>query len=380
MVAALKKNRNKKSESEVDEDDMSCIKLCRGYSRDHRPELNQAILLMMTENQAGIPVFMAASSGNVNDNKNFNKVINTHLKCYKEALNNRYLIGDAALYTTNNVQILHQQKQLFVTRVPAKIRSANELIESVASCPMTPVKGAEGYESYEVLSDYADVSPRWVLIRSEQARKSEQKTLLKKMLKKSEKEEEALTNKLAKKPFKCKTDALRAFKEWQAKNIYCQAEPVITEKPCYTKAGRPGKDSQPDSMEYYVSGHPWLAVDCRKFAVTTLGCFVLATNDLDKNALSSAEVLSTYKSQQSVERGFRFLKSPEFMVSALFLKKPERIEALLMLMTLCLMVYAAIQHRIRLELKKQSRFFPGHEAETQSDPDSTLGVFLLSGY
>ncbi len=335
---------------------------------------------MMTENQAGIPVFMAASSGNVNDNKNFNKVINTHLKCYKEALNNRYLIGDAALYTTNNVQILHQQKQLFVTRVPAKIRSANELIESVASCPMTPVKGAEGYESYEVLSDYADVSPRWVLIRSEQARKSEQKTLLKKMLKKSEKEEEALTNKLAKKPFKCKTDALRAFKEWQAKNIYCQAEPVITEKPCYTKAGRPGKDSQPDSMEYYVSGHPWLAVDCRKFAVTTLGCFVLATNDLDKNALSSAEVLSTYKSQQSVERGFRFLKSPEFMVSALFLKKPERIEALLMLMTLCLMVYAAIQHRIRLELKKQSRFFPGHEAETQSDPDSTLGVFLLSGY
>ena len=112
------------SESEVDEEDLNCIKICRGYSRDHRPELNQA----------GIPVFMAASSGNINDNTNFRKVISKHLKCYKEALNNRYLIGDAALYTTDNVRILHQQEQQFITRVPAKIKAARELIDSVACC------------------------------------------------------------------------------------------------------------------------------------------------------------------------------------------------------------------------------------------------------
>ena len=63
------------------------------------------------------------------------------------------------------------------------------------------VEGAEGYESYEVLSDHANVPQRWLLIRSEQARKSEQKTRLKKMLKASEKEAEALTGKLAKKAF-----------------------------------------------------------------------------------------------------------------------------------------------------------------------------------
>ena len=96
--------------------------------------LNQAILLLMTENQAGIPVFMAASSGNINDNTNFKKVISKHLKCYKEALNNRYLIGDAALYTADNVRILHQQEQQFITRVPAKIKAARELMDSVACC------------------------------------------------------------------------------------------------------------------------------------------------------------------------------------------------------------------------------------------------------
>lgn len=54
-----------------------------------------------------------------------------------------------------------------------------------------------------------------------------------------------------------------------------------------------------------------------------------------------------------IEKGFRFLKHPEFLASALFLKKPERIMALLMIMTLCLMVYAALEYRIRKELKER---------------------------
>src|SRR5512143_4138733 len=37
-----------------------------GYSRDRRPDLNQVVLQLVTESQAGIPVLMAASSGNTN--------------------------------------------------------------------------------------------------------------------------------------------------------------------------------------------------------------------------------------------------------------------------------------------------------------------------
>jgi transposase len=52
-------------------------------------------------------------------------------------------------------------------------------------------------------------------------------------------------------------------------------------------------------------------------------------------------MLSTYKEQQGGERGFRFIKDPLFHLSGVFLKKPERIDALMMVMTLCLMVYNA---------------------------------------
>ena len=72
-------------------------------------------------------------------------------------------------------------------------------------------------------------------------------------------------------------------------------------------------------------------------------------------------LLAHYKSQQSVERGFRFLKSPEFLTSAIFLKSAKRIEALLMIMTCCLMVYAALEHKIRESLKTVPAFFPKHD-------------------
>lgn len=44
------------------------------------------------------------------------------------------------------------------------------------------------------------------------------------------------------------------------------------------------------------------------------------------------EILEDYKERQDVERGFRFLKDPWFMVDSVFLKLPRRIEALMMVM------------------------------------------------
>jgi transposase len=65
---------------------------------------------------------------------------------------------------------------------------------------------------------------------------------------------------------------------------------------------------------------------------------------LNNPDMDEANMLSTYKKQQGVERGFRFIKDPLFHLSGIFLKKPERIDALMMVMTLCLMVYNAGQY------------------------------------
>jgi transposase len=78
----------------------------------------------------------------------------------------------------------------------------------------------------------------------------------------------------------------------------------------------------------------------------------LATNVLDVNQLSSEDMIAKYKNQQSSERGFSFLKDPLFFTDSVFLKSPERIEALALIMGLCLLVYTLAQRQLRQTLKQ----------------------------
>ncbi|AWN81503.1 IS1634 family transposase [Candidatus Cardinium hertigii] len=80
------------------------------------------------------------------------------------------------------------------------------------------------------------------------------------------------------------------------------------------------------------------------------GRFILATNQLDKEELPDQELLSTYKEQSVTESGFKFIKDHTFEVDSIFLKKPTRISTLMMVMTLCLMVYSIAQYYLRKEL------------------------------
>jgi transposase len=82
------------------------------------------------------------------------------------------------------------------------------------------------------------------------------------------------------------------------------------------------------------------------------GRFILATNVLDVNQLSTEDMIAKYKNQQSSERGFSFLKGPLFFTDSVFLKSPERIESLALIMGLCLLVYTLAQRQLSQTLKK----------------------------
>jgi len=78
------------------------------------------------------------------------------------------------------------------------------------------------------------------------------------------------------------------------------------------------------------------------------GKFILATNELDADALPAETVLQAYKGQGiGPERGFRFLKDPLFFAHSLFLKSPRRIMALIMIMGLALLIYALAERQVR---------------------------------
>ncbi len=108
------------------------------------------------------------------------------------------------------------------------------------------------------------------------------------------------------------------------------------------------------------------------------GCFVLGTN-IPETDLSDEEVFAAYKGQSAVERSFGFLKDPLFFVSSLFVKKPCRIQGLLMVMTLALLVYSVAQRRLRNELKRQGKSIENQIGQPKPNPTLRWIFQLLEG-
>jgi len=95
--------------------------------------------------------------------------------------------------------------------------------------------------------------------------------------------------------------------------------------------------------------------------------------------LNDQEVATAYKKQHHVERGFRFLKDPLFFASSLFVKTPQRIMGLLMVMLLSLLVYGIAERRLRTALKEQQETLPNQIGEEINNPTLRWVFQLLHG-
>jgi len=110
-------------------------------------------------------------------------------------------------------------------------------------------------------------------------------------------------------------------------------------------------ENSSSSLIFKVQGK--LELDASAIARITKasGRFILATNVVDVSQLNRDEIIVKYKKQQAAERGFGFLKYPLFFTDSVFLKSPERIEALTLIMGLCLLVYTLGQRLLRQKLQ-----------------------------
>jgi len=356
-------------------EDAKVIHLTRGYSRDHRPDLNQAVLNLIVENRAGIPLHMEALSGNSNDSKQFRQTIDTHIDQLNHAYELTYLMMDSAGYTEETIALLGSD-QKWISRVPETLGLCKELVAS-ADPVWQPL--ASGYQYQLREQTYGGVAQRWLLIHSAQAEARELKTLTRSYAKKTQKEYDQVQQ-LTRQAFDCEKDALKAFKRLGAKVQTLNLKLLeLRQKACYDRRGRPPQGSLPDRIEWYVVVEAACSIEAYRHQARSKGRFVLATNELDAQALTDGQILGEYKGQAKVERGFRFLKDPQFVASSFFVKKPERLEALVFIMTLCLCVYAAIEYRIRQQLKDQQQTLPNQLGKEVQNPTARWVFQLFAG-
>jgi len=349
------------SEQEVEE---GVIRITRGYSKDNAPELNQVVAQMISVNKTSLPLWIEALSGNSNDKKAFRETVGKFQKQFRES-EMPYIVADSAFYTKENIAGCSDELQ-WVTRVPETIKDVKDLYGSLADEQMIPIGG--GYRYTRGGSEYAGVPQRWLLVFSEKAYEREMRTFRKNLEKELEKNAKELKH-LRNTAYACAEDADKAAQAFSRKLKHLNFDYRIHERPYYEAKGRPKAGSTPSSVSWFIEGS--LSFDDERIESDRLrkGKFVVATNELDENILSDESIIEVYKDQNvSVERGFRFMKDPLFYADRLFLKKPERVMALIMIMTLSLLVYSLAERRIRATLKEQGRHIWNQKNKPTDNP------------
>jgi transposase len=325
------------------------ILITKGYSRDHRPDLKQCVLDLIVSNDGDLPLFMRTGDGNESDKAVFGQI----LVEFKRRINlDSIMVADSALYSQENLKIMEDLN--WITRVPLTVKKAKELIQSVSIESIEDLETIEpeereliaklqekGYKWKEVIVDYGGVKQRWLIVESESRKKSDWQRLEEK-IKKEESKAGKLLRKLEKEEFENlaqgqyklnqtnKLLKLALIEEVQVIEIVSKANKKI-----YKFKGKIGLKNEEIEKKRQEAGK-----------------FILATNILDEQKIKPQEILKEYKNQQGSERGFGFLKDPLFFADSFFVEKPERVETILFLMSLCLLVYNLGQRELRNSLKR----------------------------
>jgi transposase len=109
------------------------------------------------------------------------------------------------------------------------------------------------------------------------------------------------------------------------------------------------------------------------------GCFVLISSVPAEGPPKSdlpydgKAILQAYKDQNGIEHNFSFLKDP-VIVNSIFLKKPERIEALGLILVISLLLWRLIEIEMRSHLQEQQTTIPGWD----NKPTQTPTTFMMT--
>ena len=148
----------------------------------------------------------------------------------------------------------------------------------------------------------------------------------------------------------------------------------VEERPQYGP-GRPSR-TQPRRVKAWRYGlqvtlHERSDVIARKTQET--GCFVLLTNvpTVGEMAHTARDVLRAYKEQHGIEQNFGFLKDP-LIVNSLFLKKPERIEALGLVLLLALLLWRLVERTLRVHVETTETPLTGWDKKATQQPTAFM--------
>ena len=341
-----------------------------------------------------IPLWSKPHDGNASDttvNHTLLSDIATFLAKHGVAPGAYIYVADAALVTQDNLAALGDT--LFISRLPATYNACGRLIaEAVAhntweECGVLahtkPTKHRPGtsYKAYAGEVTLYGTSYRAVVIHSSAQDKRRQQRLARE-LQASHSLVQTATRIAAQQEYCCRADAEAAAAQLRAVHTaYHRVDVTVEERPLYSR-GRPSphKPRPVKAIRYRLKTTISPQTERIVQREEEAGCFVLLTNvptagDLAHNA---RDILAVYKEQHGTEQNYGFLKDP-VIVNSLFLKKPERIEALGLVLLLALLLWRLMERAMRTHVDTTNTPLTGWDKQATERPTSFMMVTKLAG-
>ncbi|EFK07011.1 conserved hypothetical protein [delta proteobacterium NaphS2] len=368
-----------------------------GHSKDHRPDLKQFLISMLCVDR-NVPVFGKIEDGNASDKRLNNDVlseISKYMAVHGLGSGAFIYVADSAMVTKNNLKTMGKDI-LFISRLPANFKECGRVIKEavskdawedigvIAETEPTQKRPAAYYKSYETEVTLYDESYRAVVIHSSAHDRRRQKRIERELAK----EKKAITekcNEVVRVEYFCREDAEAAANRLSKESCtYYEISTRVEEKPVYGR-GRPRNDGfrEIKEMRYLVSAK----VSENQEAVSTFrkeaGCFVMLTNvptetQEEDMGYDSKAILKTYKEQYGIEQDFGFLKDP-VIVNSVFLKKPERIEVLGLILLTSLLIWRLMERSMRQYVEQTGEKLPGWKYKPTDRPTSFMMTIKFMG-
>src|SRR5215468_3981152 len=364
-----------------------------GYSKDKRPDLKQFVLSTLCVDRA-VPIWGKPEDGNASD-----KTLNTTLLSEIARLLAGYgvqpgayiYIADAALVTEDNLTALRDT--WFITRLPATYSECGRIIEEavarnpweeVGGLAQTPPTKRRPGTSYKVAEGSVTLygKPYRAVVVHSSSQDQRRQQHLERELQASSATLEATVRAATRQEYFCHADAEAAAAQLRAlQSAYHWVEVEVKARPTYG----PGRPSQKQprvvkALRYGLQStvHERSEVMARKRQ--EVGCFVLLTNvpTAGEMAHRGRDVLQAYKEQHGIEQNYGFLKDP-LIVNSLLLKKPERIEALGLILLLALLLWRLLERTLRVHVETTGQPLTGWDKKATQKPTAFMMMTKFAG-
>ena len=333
-----------------------------GHSKDHRPDLKQLkIGLSVQEN--GLPISGELLSGNTSD-KNWNPQMVEELSAmlFENGYKDVIFLADSALISTKSLQNFAHRDIQFVSRFPETFKLAEELkmqaweennwkdIGTLAE----QKKNASHYKTWEAQREIEGEMFGFVVVHSSNLEERKEKTL-QKAVERSRKGLQKQSEELFKKNFACEADArkdgLTLQEKTEKEGFHSELETKAIETVKHGRRGRPKKGEEPKKevtwrVEVKIGQMKPEVYEEKKKQEST---FVLIHRINEEK--TSEEIVRSYKNQDKVEQGFKFIKQPQYL-GPVYTKITSRVEALGYIFLMVLLVAKYLEYRVRIGMRR----------------------------